>query len=171
MLSSGRHLTNKHKLVKIYLVPSKNKKGDTEMSEQASHNNPNYIGHHPGAVQDVEKAHVMAKAMDTQETNSAAMRYVAEKLLSEAGNADIDQGYIHIDDIEERFGEFSAETGIPVEGFNEAIRVHRDSSDIDENGLIHVGAIVEQIEANNELSDAIAEQVGSGYTELQQTKR
>lgn len=44
-----------------------------------------YLEKHPGAIQDVEKAHVMALAADTYETNVVRQRNVAEHLINLLG--------------------------------------------------------------------------------------
>lgn len=52
------------------------------MSEQVQ-NNSEYLEHHPGAIEDVEKAHAMAEAGDFWETESAKYLRVAQAMLDQ----------------------------------------------------------------------------------------
>lgn len=55
-----------------------------KMNEQLT-NNPEYLEHHPDAVMDADKAHVMANVSDYEETEAVAGRRKAENLMSNIG--------------------------------------------------------------------------------------
>ena len=129
------------------------------MSEQ-SLNNSGYFEHHPGAIEDVEKAHVMARTMDRYESDNAALRH-ATVVAAEQGAIDPETRQVDFDVIDWN------EESIPPTFYSLDAARQEIETESDKPTIPEIEAFIKE---NNQDADAAAGVAAEAYG-LQNTKR
>jgi hypothetical protein len=118
--------------------------------------NPNrsIVGSELSRVHDPEKAHVMALAVNREETNAAGIRYLGNEALKLGGSPDDFQPTVDDLAMPERYRDVKADTGLDD-----------PDSDVSVEGLVH--------EINNQQAraDEIYEFTAEAHDKLKATER
>jgi hypothetical protein len=123
-----------------------------------------HLGNHPDAVRDIEKAHIMAKAADYNETSAAGVRWLANEAL--IGDEDDYQERLH--ELKNGYGPQHPESEIPKH-YKEAAFVHLDRSD--DQPYPGPDEAVGSIKQHQQDADEKYKFVGEAHDKLKATKR